>query len=243
MVAQISESTVYKIDFQLLSDTRKQMNNEESAEVPDLDDIENIHNVCVHPLERFEYVKPCGWLRTWDAVISHNSVAALIYHRTRQAIVLVKQFRPAVYANNIEISTFGKTEVDTEKFPPKLGMTFELCAGIIEESISPEETMRKEILEECGYNVPINQLERVTRCKSGTGIIGSEVTYFYAEVDDFMKANEGGGRSDEGEFLKVVYLPVEFARHLVYDENIQRTPGLLFMTMWFAQNKLDKILK
>ncbi|KRX96971.1 Uridine diphosphate glucose pyrophosphatase [Trichinella pseudospiralis] len=232
------------------------MNKEETADVPDLDDIENISNVCVHPLERFEYVRPvqllmnlnifffkCGWLRTWDAVISHSSVAALIYHRTRQAIVLVKQFRPAVYANSIEISTFGKTEVDTEKFPPGLGMTFELCAGIIEESLSPEETMRKEILEECGFNVPINQLERVTRCKSGTGIIGSEVTYFYAEVDDFMKVSEGGGRSDEGEFLKVVYLPVEFARHLVYDENIQRTPGLLFMTMWFAQNKLDKLLK
>lgn len=39
-----------------------------------------------------------GKARRWDAVQAHASVAVVLYHRDWQAFVVVRQFRPAVYA-------------------------------------------------------------------------------------------------------------------------------------------------
>ncbi|XP_068683565.1 uridine diphosphate glucose pyrophosphatase NUDT14-like isoform X3 [Montipora foliosa] len=41
--------------------------------------------------------KQNGRERKWDYVKVHDSVSALLFNTTRQAFVLVKQFRPAVY--------------------------------------------------------------------------------------------------------------------------------------------------
>lgn len=48
-----------------------------------------------------------------------------------------------------------------EKYPPGLAFTNELCAGIVDKSKSLVEIAREEILEECGYNVPIERIELV----------------------------------------------------------------------------------
>ena len=53
--------------------------------------------------------------KTWEAVISHDAVSILLYHTQKDAFVLVKQFRaPVLNANKRD------------------GMTYELCAGIID---------------------------------------------------------------------------------------------------------------
>lgn len=39
-----------------------------------------------------------GKKRRWDAVENHGSVGVVIYHTGKQAFLLVRQFRPAVYA-------------------------------------------------------------------------------------------------------------------------------------------------
>lgn len=48
-----------------------------------------------------------------------------------------------------------------EKYPVKLGVTNELCAGIVDKSKSLVEIAREEVLEECGYNVSVEQIEHV----------------------------------------------------------------------------------
>lgn len=48
-----------------------------------------------------------------------------------------------------------------EKYPPRLAFTNELCAGIVDKSKSLIEIAHEEILEECGYNVPIERIELV----------------------------------------------------------------------------------
>ena len=54
---------------------------------------------------------PAGKPRRWDMVESFPSVAALLYHRTRQAVVLVRQFRPAVYVSaRSEAAAAGRPE-------------------------------------------------------------------------------------------------------------------------------------
>lgn len=40
-------------------------------------------------------------------------------------------------------------------------MTIELCAGIIDKDKPVEEIAREEVLEECGYDVPLANLKKV----------------------------------------------------------------------------------
>lgn len=47
------------------------------------------------------------------------------------------------------------------RYPAKLGITSELCAGIVDKSKPLVEIAREEVLEECGYNVPVERLELV----------------------------------------------------------------------------------
>ena len=48
----------------------------------------------------------CGWLcpareRKWDLIEAHDSVAILLYHLDLDAVLIVRQFRPAVYATQL----------------------------------------------------------------------------------------------------------------------------------------------
>lgn len=51
--------------------------------------------------------------------------------------------------------------IDLEKYPPKIGVTLELCAGIVDKDLSLVEIAREEVLEECGYDVPVERIEEI----------------------------------------------------------------------------------
>lgn len=55
----------------------------------------------------------------------------------------------------------GVTKIDSSKFSGKLGVTTELCAGIVDKNLSLQEIVQEEILEECGYKIPLDNIERV----------------------------------------------------------------------------------
>lgn len=48
-----------------------------------------------------------------------------------------------------------------EKYPVSLGITHELCAGIVDKSKPLIEIAQEEIIEECGYDVPVERIETV----------------------------------------------------------------------------------
>jgi len=160
-----------------------------------------------------------GINKSWEIVQAHDSVAVLIYHKEKDIFVLVKQFRPAVFLNNDH------------------GMTIELCAGIVDKALSLEEIAKEEIEEECGYAVSVENIERITSFHTSVGFAGSKQTLYFAEVDESMKVSEGGGIDHED--IEVVYLPVDEAKALIYDETNEKTPGLMFAFMWwFAKSNL-----
>ena len=158
-----------------------------------------------------------GVKKSWEIVQAHDSVAILIYHKEKDAFVLVKQFRPAVYLNNDD------------------GFTVELCAGIVDKDLSLEQIGKEEIEEECGYDVPLERLEKITAFHTSVGFAGSKQTLYYAQVDESMKVSEGGGV--DSEMIEVVYLPLAEAKALIYDEIIAKTPGLMFAFMWWFEQK------
>lgn len=165
-------------------------------------------------MQRMHY-RQKGVEKAWDMVDIHASVAVLIYHKQKDTFVLVKQFRPPVYMQNSD------------------GYTYELCAGIVDKDLSLEQIAIEEVDEECGYRV--EKLEKISSFYTAVGISGAKQTLFYAEVDDSMKAHEGGGIDVED--IEVIYLNVKEAKEFVFDETKPKTPGLMFAFYWFFQNK------
>jgi UDP-sugar diphosphatase len=156
-----------------------------------------------------------GIQKSWEIVEAHDSVSILLYHKEKRSFVLVKQFRPAVYLNNDN------------------GMTIELCAGIVDKELSLAEIVKEEVEEECGYDIPLSNIEKITSFHTSVGFAGSKQTLYFSEVDESMKVSEGGGVDHEQ--IEVVYLPIDEAKKLLYDESIAKTPGLMFAFMWWFE--------
>ncbi len=180
----------------------------------------NIKNFKLQELRDSKFIKTAfatyeqnGKSKSWEIVEAHDSVAILLYHREKNAFILVKQFRPAVYLNN------------------QNGMTVELCAGIVDKNLSLAQIAQEEIEEECGYRVSIEEIEKITSFHTSVGFAGSKQMMYYAEVDDSMKVSEGGGVDDEQ--IEVIFLAVSEAKAFIYDESIAKTPGLMFAFMWW----------
>jgi UDP-sugar diphosphatase len=50
-----------------------------------------------------------------------------------------------------------------------------------------------QIVEECGYDVPLAGIVKVASYLSAIGISGSRHTIFAAQLDESMRVNDGGG--------------------------------------------------
>ena len=164
-----------------------------------------------------------GEEKKWEAVISHNSVSILLWHKERDAFVVVKQLRPPVFYAN-----------------PQNGYMYELCAGIIDKNISDAEIAREEILEECGYDVPLSSIIKINSFFTSVGISGAKQTLYYAQVTDEMQIAEGGGLEEEQ--IEVVYIKTSQAREFMFNESYQKTPGMCMAFYWFFENKMKSLI-
>lgn len=155
-------------------------------------------------------------LKTWEAVKSHNSVAILLYHEQKDAFLFVKQFRAPVYMNHSDYT-----------------FTYELCAGIIDKDIPLVQIAKEEINEECGYDVKIEKIEKITSFFTNVGVSGAKQHLYFTKVDDSMKVSDGGGIHDE--YIELEYISVEDSKSFIYDESKAKTPGLMFGLYWFYE--------
>ncbi len=113
--------------------------------------------------------------KTWDIIKSLDSVAVLLYEKESDCFVIVKQFRPAIYARHFHFKRNQDQNID--------GYTYELCAGLVDKANkSLEEIACEEALEECGYQISPKNLETIGQFYSATGLSGSLQTLYYAEV-------------------------------------------------------------
>ncbi len=170
---------------------------------------------------RIDYTQN-GKKKTWEAVRAHNSVATLLYHKEKEAFVLVRQLRVTTLLND-----------DIEG-----GYTYELCAGIVDKDLPLVQIAKEEILEECGYNVNTKNIQRVTSYFTSVGFSGARQTMFYAQIDESMKVSEGGGIEDEE--IEVIFLPLSQAKAFIFDESKKKTPGLMMAFYWFFDTILPK---
>ena len=159
-----------------------------------------------------------GKKKVWEAVISHDSVAVLLWHRDKDAFVLVKQLRATV---------LNKNKID--------GDMYELCAGIVDKKATNIQIAKEEVLEECGYDVALQNIETISSFYTSVGISGTHQTLYYAEIDDSMRIDEGGGLEEEE--IEVIYIPTSESKEFMFDLNYQKTTGVMLSIYWFFDTK------
>ena len=180
----------------------------------------------ISSLENPKFVKPIqinytqnNTKKIWEAVVTHDSVSILLWHTQKKAFVIVKQLRPAVLNQNI-----------TD------GYMYELCAGIIDKNTTDMQIAKEEVFEECGYDIPLANIQRISSFYTSVGISGAKQTLYYAECNESMKISEGGGLIEEE--IEVIYIALDDAKKFIFDESYQKTPGMIMGFYWFFDNKL-----
>jgi UDP-sugar diphosphatase len=169
----------------------------------------------------FEYK---GKARVWDVCLCHDAVCVLVLHRDRKALLLVQQLRPPVLYRLMQQGALNPT-----------GETHELCAGILDKGKSLVQTAKEEVLEELGFDAPLEGFERVCAYRSAVGVLGYETTMFYTEVDNTMKVSEGGGVDSED--IQIVCIPIQQVEQYAWDEAVPKPAGLILALMWFLRYK------
>ncbi len=181
----------------------------------------------IEPLKSPKFITPVrifytqnGKEKSWEAVKSYDSVAVLLYHEKKDALLLVKQLR---------VTTMLKGDSN--------GYTYELCAGIVDKDLSLKEIAKEEILEECGYDVALQNIQRITSYYTSVGFSGAKQTMFFATIDESMRVDDGGGIDDEE--IELFWLPLSEAKAFMFDESKKKTPGLMMAFYWFFDTILS----
>lgn len=174
-----------------------------------------------------------GQQRDWDVVRAHDGVSIVVFNTSRKKLVFVRQFRPAFFYTFLP-EKHGP--VDLKQYPPKIGLTLELCAGIVDKDKSLVEIAKDELEEECGYDAPLKAFEYVITFRYVSTSVCKH-TLFYVEVTDEMHTRPGGGAASEGELIELVELSIPEVKEYINSEEVESPPCLLYGITWFLANK------
>jgi len=147
-----------------------------------------------------------------------DGVAALVFNVDTDKIILTNQFRYPAY-------TRGE------------GWIIEVVAGMLENDMTPEDAIKKEILEEIGYEVEsLNFMSSFFVSPGGTS---ERIHMFYAVVNNSTKVNEGGGLEEENEDIQIVEYDLEQAIHMAQTGAIMDAKTL-YGLLWLENIVLKK---
>ncbi|KAK8801155.1 hypothetical protein WA158_001925 [Blastocystis sp. Blastoise] len=164
-----------------------------------------------------------GLVKKWDYLKVADAVSIMIYHKTDRNFVLIKQFRPPIYANATN------TERNENK---ECGVCYEMCAGLLDKKgLTAKETACIEIFEECGYKVTPERLRDISY--GSVGISGRKMYSYYVEVDESDKKGSGGGNKSEGEMIDQFLLPETQVDSFLFDDTKPKTPLMFQAFYWW----------
>ncbi len=128
-----------------------------------------------------------------------DSVAAVVERREDGAILLTRQFRYPTMA----------------KGP---GYLLELPAGIVEEDEDPVDALRRELIEELGYEA--GRLEPIATFYVSPGGSSERILLYSTEVGADERVSDGGGLASEGESIEIVAVSIDDLLAMVADGTI-----------------------
>jgi nudix-type nucleoside diphosphatase (YffH/AdpP family) len=143
-----------------------------------------------------------------------DSAAALLVDPRRKCVYLTEQFK---------YPTLGKAD----------GWIVEIVAGTMEAGEGAEATIRREILEEVGFEV--DTLESIADFFVSPGSSSERIFLFYAAVSDSARKSRGGGLAAENEDIRVMEWPLEDFLSRVRSGTL-RDAKTLVAGYWLAAN-------
>lgn len=164
-----------------MNENLKYLQNKDAKieDLPKLEKIESIAESRYIPLFRASFVSDNRQFQ-WDFARSFDSVAVLLFNTSINSFIFVKQFRANVFFNNDD------------------GSSLELCAGLIDkENKSIEEIAIEEVMEECGYQIKTQDLQKIGQFQGAIGTNTSKLHLYYALIDENMHVKSGGGIDNE----------------------------------------------
>ncbi|OXU24552.1 hypothetical protein TSAR_008549 [Trichomalopsis sarcophagae] len=177
-----------------------------------------------------------GKPKAWDLMRAHESVSIIVFNISRKKLVFVRQFRPAAYFACLPEE---QAVIDLEKYPPTLGLTIELCAGIVDKDKPLVEIAQDELREECGYEAPVSAFQKIITYRFVSSS-ATKQTLFYVEVTDEMNIHPGGGAEHEGELIEIIEMSVDEVKNYSNSEEVSSPPCFLNGVAWFLNNKKDR---
>ncbi|MEI3797304.1 MULTISPECIES: GDP-mannose pyrophosphatase NudK [Chitinophaga] len=141
-----------------------------------------------------------------------NGATILLYNKEHGTVVLTRQFRMPTYINGNET-----------------GLLIECCAGLLDED-NAEECIRRETIEETGYEV--TNVEKVFEAYMSPGSVTEILYFFVAAYSKEQKVHEGGGLEAEQENIEVLELPFVQAMDMIRTGEIK--DGKTIMLLQYA---------
>lgn len=145
-----------------------------------------------------------------------DGAAILLYNDEKKTVVLIRQFRFAVYFNQ------------------ESGYLIEVCAGKLDGD-DPVTCARKEAEEETGYRV--SEVRQVYRSYMSPGSVTERLSLFVGKYDAASKVSDGGGHFEEGEDIEVLELPFARAMEMVGSGEINDAKTVMLL-QYAALNNL-----
>lgn len=146
-----------------------------------------------------------------------NGATILLYNSTKKTVVLVRQFRVATWVN-------GNQD----------GMLIETCAGLLDND-EPEVCIRKEAIEETGYDV--GEVRKIFELYMSPGGVTELIHFFIAEYHDSERASIGDGVEDEE--IEVLELPFSRALEMVRSGEIRDGKTVLLLNYLQTSHLMD----
>ena len=146
-----------------------------------------------------------------------NGATILLYNPAKKSVVMIRQFRVATWVNG-----------------NKDGRLIETCAGLLDDD-EPEACVRKEAIEETGYQV--GEVRKLFELYMSPGGVTEIVHFFIARYDDSSRASTGGGVEDED--IEVLELPFATALAMVKSGEIRDGKSVILLQYLQASGLMD----
>jgi len=144
-----------------------------------------------------------------------DSAAIVLFEKDTNSLILVRQFR-------FPTTKHGSGWID------------ELVAGKIEENESGDKTIKRESIEEIGYQV--KSIEEIGSYYLSPGGTTERIFLYYSEVSKSDKTKDGGGEDGSSEDIETVKYSVEELEKTIKEGVIVDAKTVIGF-QWFVSNK------
>ena len=159
----------------------------------------------------FNYKLPDGSVQLQQREIYNrgNGAVILLYNKSKNTIVLTKQFRIPTWFN-------GNPD----------GMMIEACAGLLDEK-DPAECIKRETQEETGYIV--KDVRKIMEVYMSPASVTEILYFFIGEYSESERVSSGGGLDEEQENIQVMEYKFADAVQMIADGQIKDSKTIMLI--------------